>query len=298
MIIALLIKIVVIALTLVHCTLLSWKTYQSKVILPLMTKVKLCISGIFAFLADTLGIGSFAINLALAKAFKLLPIDKIPGHVNASQVLPGTIQALIFMKMVDVDFLTLSVLAIAATLGGIFGGVLISKINANILKKLMIICFSGMTLLLLATEAGLLNISGNATSLSGLNLVITAIAMSIAGALSAACVGLYATSQAILFLAGISPLAAFPIMMAAGALQQPLVAITFLSKNKVPVKESMIVSIAGIIGIAIGLPLITSVSVHFLHYLLICVLLYNIFSIASSLKQEKAMQLKLECHFD
>ncbi len=292
MIIILLLKSAVLFLTLFHSAYLTWQTYQNKILLPLANKVKLGLSGVVAFLADTIGVGSFAINIAFAKIFKLMPTDKLPGYVNASQVLPGTIQAFIFMTMVNVDMFTLATLAIAASIGGILGAIFVSKMNATLLKKLMIFCFAGMIVLLFATEAGLLNISGDAAALSGMKLFITAIAMTIAGALTAACVGLYATSQAILFLAGISPLAAFPIMMAAGALQQPLLAITFLTKNKVPVKETLIVSITGLIGIAIGLPLITSVSIHFLHYLLICVLLYNIFSIASSLKQDQTLSLE------
>lgn len=289
MILAALLKCIVLLLTIIHSVFLSWKAYQDKTFMPFIQKIKVGFSSVIAFLADTVGIGSFAINIAFAKALKTIPTEKLPGFVNASQVLPGTIQSFIFMKMVDVDILTLCVLATGATIGGMLGAIFISRLNATALKKCMIICFSGMIVLLATTEAGLLDIGGNATSLSGLKLLLTALAMTVAGMLSAACVGLYATSQAILFLAGITPLAAFPIMMTAGALQQPSLAITFLKKDKVPLKETIIASLAGILGIAIGLPLITSVSIHFLHYLLICVLLYNIFAIASSLKEEQTL---------
>ena len=289
MILTMLLKSLVLLLTIIHSAFLSWKTYQDKTFMPFIQKVKVALSSIIAFLADTIGIGSFAINIAFAKALKTIPTEKLPGFVNASQVLPGTIQSFIFMQMVDVDILTLCILASAATVGGMLGALFISRLNATALKKCMIICFSGMIVLLVTTEVGLLDIGGNATSLSGLKLLLTALAMTVAGMLSAACVGLYATSQAILFLAGITPLAAFPIMMTAGALQQPVLALTFLQKDKVPLKETVIASLAGILGIAIGLPLITSVSIHALHYLLICVLFYNIFAIANSLQEEKAL---------
>ncbi len=284
MLVALILKSLVLILTLLHSGWLILSAYQNKQILSLTNKVKLALGSIIAFLADTIGIGSFAINIAFAKAFKLLPTAKLPGFVNSAQVLPGTIQAFIFMTMIDVDLVTLITLAVAASLGGIFGALFVSKINVIFLKKTMMVCFIGMILLLIASESGLIHISGNALGLSGYKLAVSAFFMGIAGALTAVCVGLYATSQAILFIAGISPLAAFPIMMAAGALQQPLLAMTFLAKDKVPTKETLIVTLFGLIGIAIGLPLITSVSIHFLHTLLISVLIYNIVSIGASLK--------------
>lgn len=282
--IATILKFFTLFLTLFHSAWLVKEVLKNQTVMAFNTKIKFFVCGIISFLADTIGIGSFAINIAIAKAYKLLPTDKLPGFVNSVQVLPGTIQAIIFIKLVNVDLLTLVTLSSATAIGGILGAGIISRVNVTFLKKIMILCFSGMVLLLISTESGLMDISGNAIALSGNKLLITSFFMMIAGALSAACVGLYAVVQVILFIAGMSPLVAFPIMMASGALQQPLVAMTFLANKKVPLKETLIVTLSGLIGIAIGLPLITSVSSRFLHCLLMFVLIYNIMTLLKSLK--------------
>lgn len=287
MIVATFLKLFVLTLTLFHSLWLAKRFFHSTYTVTFIKKIKLIITGILSFLADTIGIGSFAINIALVKTFKLMPTSKLPGYVNAAQVLPSTIQALIFMKLIDVDLLTLTTLSVSTAIGGMLGAKIISKLNTNFLKKIMIISFICMIGTILATETHLIQSNGSAIALSGYKLVLTAFCMMIAGSLCAACVGLYATSQAILFVAGISPFAAFPIMMAAGALQQPLVALTYLANNKVPIKEAIIVTLSGLIGVAIGLPLITHVSTNFLHYLLICVLLYNILSLVKTIQPTK-----------
>jgi uncharacterized membrane protein YfcA len=282
-ILAALLKSLVIVLTIFHTGWLILKARKSKTVLSFANKVKLVFTGIIAFLADTVGMGSFAVNIALAKGLRLLPTASLPGFVNAAQVLPGTILAIFYIKLVNVSLVTLMTLTLAATLGGILGALFISKLNTTLLKKIMCLCFIGMIFLLLATEMGLTNIGGNSLELTGVKLLITAFFMMIAGALSAACVGLYATSQAILFLAGMPPIAAFPIMTAAGALQQPMIAITFLAKGRVPVKETLMVTLFGLMGIVIGVPLITSVSSKMLHLLLVFILGYNVVSIFLSM---------------
>lgn len=290
MFLAALLKFLVVILTVAHTTWLIVKACKRATPLPLVNKLKLSLTGIVSFLADTLGMGSFAVNIALAKTFKLMPTSYLPGFVNAAQVLPGTILAIFYIKLINVSLLTLITLTLAASIGGILGALFISRLDTHLLKIIMCLCFIGMIFLLLATELGLTNIGGNNLELTGMKLIITSFFMVIAGALSAACVGLYATSQAILFLAGMPPIAAFPIMTAAGALQQPLLAITFLVKDKVPVRETLIVTMFGLVGITIGLPLITSVSARTLHFLLIFVLAYNVVSLFINLLQHKPLK--------
>lgn len=271
-------KLLVIVLTVFHSLWLLILAKSAKP-LSLIKKLKLAITGFISGFADTMGIGSFAINMALVKTLKLLPFSSVPGFVNAVQVLPGTIEFLLFIKLIHVSIPTLLTLSIAAAIGGMLGAAFVSKLNTNVLKKVICACFIGLIGLLVATELGLMTIGGEALGLSGYKLIITAFFMMIAGALSAACVGLYASSQAILFLAGMSPIAAFPIMTAAGAIQQPIIAITFLLKGKVPLKETIIVTLISLLGVACAMPLITMVSSHVLHYLLIAILSYNVISL-------------------
>lgn len=62
--------------------------------LSLIQYLKLGISGVIAFIADTLGVGSFAVNVALAKLMGTFRDDEMPAVNNGAQVIPGTIESL------------------------------------------------------------------------------------------------------------------------------------------------------------------------------------------------------------
>ena len=83
--------------------------------------------GFVANFADTLGIGSFAIVVAMSKALKLNVKDKhIPGMLNVSCTIPAVLEALIFITSVKVDPITLLSLLIAAAAGSVLGAIFIS----------------------------------------------------------------------------------------------------------------------------------------------------------------------------
>ena len=81
--------------------------------------------------------------------------------------------------------------------------------------------------------------------------------------------------QAVLFLLGMSPLVAFPIMTAAGAIQQPVTVMAFIFSGKVPLRKAVIVSLFGIIGVFIGFQIVTMLSTEQLQWLLVIVITYN-----------------------
>ena len=56
---------------------------------------------------DTLGIGSFATTTSMSKLWKVMPDEKIPGTLNVGYVLATVVQAVIFMTIIEVDFMTL-----------------------------------------------------------------------------------------------------------------------------------------------------------------------------------------------
>ena len=63
-----------------------------------------------AFIAnffDTLGIGSFATTTSMSKLWNVMPDEKIPGTLNVGYVMATVVQAVIFMTIIEVDFLTL-----------------------------------------------------------------------------------------------------------------------------------------------------------------------------------------------
>jgi uncharacterized membrane protein YfcA len=94
--------------------------------------------------------------------------------------------------------------------------------------------------------------------------------------------------QGVLFVLGASPLIAFPIMMTAGAVQQPLTTLVFLQQNKIPLKKTLILSLAGCLGVFITLPIFSYLTVTWLHTLLLGILIYNFLAIGRTYLQTKA----------
>src|SRR5262245_29253995 len=70
---------------------------------------------------DTLGIGSFAPTTAMFRAWKIVPDELIPGTLNVGSSLPAVIQAIIYVQLVQVEFMTLFLLIAAACAGAWLG---------------------------------------------------------------------------------------------------------------------------------------------------------------------------------
>ena len=70
---------------------------------------------------DTLGIGSFAPTTAWLKLRSLVPDSFIPATLNAGHCIPTIVQALVFIRLVQVDPLLLTACIVAAMAGSVVG---------------------------------------------------------------------------------------------------------------------------------------------------------------------------------
>ncbi|RUQ91045.1 TSUP family transporter [Legionella septentrionalis] len=252
--------------------------------------VKLGVSGIVAFVADTLGVGSFAVNVALAKLLRTFPDDELPAVNNGAQVIPGTIESLFFMQLIDVDLTTLLTLVTGTCIGGLIGGTVVSRLSKQAIRLAMVCCFIMIIALLLCHQFRLLPVGGDVAELHSWKLVIGFFALVICGALTSVGIGLFVMVQGVLFLLNVSPVVAFPIMTTAGALQQPLTTLVFLRHDKIPLKKTLILSLFGCIGVFITLPLFTHLTVTWLHFLLLAIMIYNVFAIGRAYLQARPKQ--------
>lgn len=247
--------------------------------LSLSQYIKLIVSGIVAFIADTLGVGSFAVNVALAKLTGTFRDDELPAVNNGAQVIPGTIESLFFMHLVDVDLTTLLTLVAGTCVGGLLGGFVVSQLSKQAIRLAMICSFACIICLLVAHQFQLLPVGGDLTELHSWKLIVGFFALMICGALTSVGIGLFVMVQAVLFVMNVSPVVAFPIMTIAGAMQQPLTTLVFLQKDKIPLKKTLILSFSGCLGVMITIPVFTQLTITWLHLLLLCILIYNFLAI-------------------
>lgn len=286
-------EFIIIKIILVISTLLIfYKTFlvyrKHDYIISRTKKIKLAFTGFIANFADTLGIGSFAIIVGFSKLWNLTEDDKLPSMLNIEAITPTTLQALFFLSIINVDPITLITLIITCTIGGGLSARIVSKLNKQLIRELMIFGLTLVCIILFLNQIQILPIGGNETALSGGKLIMGAIGMFIVGCLPAIGVGNYAAAQVLLFLLNMSPLVAFPIMTASSATMQCANTYTFLaSGKKLAIKEGVILQIAAIPGVLLAAPLITKVSNYSLRWLLFVVILYNIVMLTRSYLEDR-----------
>lgn len=281
----------ILLLTFIYIGAMLYKLYYTPTIqLSWVETGQLIFSGIVAFIADTIGVGSFAVNIACAKLFNTFHDEELPPMSNAAQVIPGMFESLFFIQLTQIDLKILIPLVIATCIGGVIGSNIISRLSKQAIRLAMMTCFTIIIILLSAEFLQLIPTGGQLTSLSGNRMILAFFAMMICGSLTSAGIGLFSMVQAALFLLNVSPSIAFPIMTTSGAMQQPLTALIFLQKNKIPLKKTLILSVSGCIGVLIALPIITHMSTALLHALLLLIITYNLYRIAQDYL--KSVQIK------
>lgn len=258
--------------------------------------LKLTVSGVVAFIADALGIGSFAVNIALARLFGTFSDEELPAVNNGAQVIPGTIESLYFMTNVNVDATTLLTLVMGACFGGLIGGSLLSRLHKQSIRLAMMICFAFILILLLLHQFHLMPQGGDVVALTHWKLVMGFAGMVLCGALTSVGIGLFVLVQALLFLLNVSPAVAFPIMTTAGAMQQPLTTLVFLQQGRIPLKKTLILSFAGCFGVYLAVLLFNHLNVSWLHSLLLCIVIYNLITMTRAWLSARNMNQQARLH--
>ena len=224
---------------------------------------------------DTLGIGSFALQTALFKLFKLVDDRLMPGTMNVGNTLPTVVQAFIFMTSVDVDPVTLISVSTAAPIGAVLGAGIVSRMPRRKIQQEMGIGLFAVALIILSGLLNWLPLGGEAIGLSGWKLVLI-IAMSfIFGALQSIGIGFYAPCMAMVYGLGMHPLTAFPIMMTATAMLMVAGSSRFIKENAYDRKTAIALTIAGIAGVFLAAYVVKSLPLITLKWIVCVVVFYT-----------------------
>jgi uncharacterized membrane protein YfcA len=232
------------------------------------------VTGFVTNFFDTLGIGCFAPTTAIFKMFKRVPDEEIPGTLNSGHGLPAMTEAFIFIAAITVDPLTLVGMIVAASLGAWFGAGIVSGLPRRGVQLGM-----GSALLIaagfmLASNLHLMPGGGEALGLSGGRLAFAVAMNFLFGALMTFGVGLYAPCLILVCLLGMSPITAFPIMMGSCAFLMPVGALRFVREARYSVRAAVSLALGGIPGVFLAAPLVKKLSVDWLRWLVVCVVLY------------------------
>jgi uncharacterized membrane protein YfcA len=223
---------------------------------------------------DTLGIGSFATTTSMFKFWRVVPDEKIPGTLNVGHTLPTILEAFAFIAIVAVDPVTLVSLIIAAVAGAWLGAGVVSHWSRRYVQVGM-----GGALLAAACVFLLQNLhkipgGGAATGLSGPLLGAGVVANFCLGALMTIGIGLYAPAMIMVSLLGMTPKAAFPIMMGSCAFLMPIASLRFIRFDAFSMRAALGLTIGGLPGVAIAAWLIKSLPLEWVRWLVIVVVVY------------------------
>jgi uncharacterized membrane protein YfcA len=235
---------------------------------------------------DTLGIGSFAPATAYFKLRARMPDEEIPGTLNTGQALPTVAQALIFIATVSVDLLTLVSMILAAVVGAWLGVGLVSRLSRRAIQLGMGAALLCAALLYLAKIAHWTPGIGDALGLHGSRLLFAVAVNAVLGALMMLGVGLYAPCLILLSLLGMSPLAAFPIMMGSCGLLMPVGGARFVRSGRYNLSAALGLALGGLPGVLIAAFLVKSMPLVWLSWLVIIVVVYAALQMLKSARED------------
>lgn len=240
---------------------------------------------------DTLGIGSFVVSTAIFQASHYLKDERqLPGTLNTMHAIPTAFEAFFFVTAVTVDPVTLISLVLAATIGALVGSEVMTKLNQRWVQLIMAGALIVTALLMAAKLLGLISLLGvanQATGLVGWKLIAGIVGNFILGLLMSAGVGLYAPCMVMVYFLGLTPIAAFPIMMLSCALLMPISSVNFIRHDRVDYRGLFGIILGGILGVVVAATLVKSLSLTALSWLIVLVSCWTAFSLCQTAQRQK-----------
>jgi len=238
---------------------------------------------------DTLGIGNFATTTSMFKFKRSVRDEWIPGTLNVAYTLPTVAQALIYISIVRVDFLTLVAMIVAAVAGAWLGAGVVSRWPRINIQVGMGCALLAAAALMLLTQLQLVPVGGTALELRGPVLVLGLVGNFALGALMTLGIGLYAPCLILVSLLGMDPRAAFPIMMGSCAFLMPIAGMRFIREGSYSLRASVVLAVAGIPAVLIAAYIVKQMPLAYVRWLVVVVVVYAAGTLLRSALMEKRM---------
>jgi len=244
--------------------------------------------GFFTNLLDTLGIGSFALTSSMYKLLHAIPDDQIPGTLNVGHALPTVVEAFIFVAVIAVDIRTLILMIAAAVMGAWFGAGVVSGWPKRHIQIGLGLALFAAALLMLGSIFKMFPVGGDALGLSGTKLWIAVGCNFIFGAFMQLGVGLYAPCMILIYLLGMNPRSAFPIMMGSCAFLMPVGGYRFIRTGRYSPKAAMGLAIGGVPGVLLAAYVIKELPLTYVKWIVVFAVLYTSVMLLRSAAEKKA----------
>ena len=224
---------------------------------------------------DTLGIGSFAPTTAWLKLRALVPDRFIPATLNAGHCIPTIVEALVFIRLVQVDPLLMIACIASAVAGSFVGSALVLRVSTRIVQGTVGVALIIACCLYAMQNLGMMPDNGNALALIPAFFALAVVAHFILGSLMAFGIGLYAPSLITLSLMGLDPKAAFPIMMGACAFLMPVTGLRFSRVTQLDLRVVLGIALGGVPAVLLAAYTVTSLPLVALRWGVVVIALYT-----------------------
>lgn len=248
--------------------------------------------GFFANFLDTLGVGSFAITSSIYKFLSAIPDDLIPGTLNVGHALPTVAEAFLFIGAITVEPRTLISMIAAAVLGAYIGAGSVSQWPKRRIQVGLGIALVAAAILMLGSVVGWFPIGGTAIGLTGTKFWIAVVANFCFGAIQQLGVGLYAPCMILVYLLGMNPLSAFPIMMGSCAFLMPVGGYRFIAARRYSPKAAVGLTLGGIPAVIIAAKIVKSLPLLYVKWLVVFVVFYTAIMLLRSAATESATEAR------
>jgi uncharacterized membrane protein YfcA len=232
-------------------------------------------TGAFTSFFDALGIGSFATTTTLLRLFKIVDDRVIPGTLNVGLTLPTVVETFIYTTIIPVDVATLFLMIAASVIGAWLGAGVVARWPRRPIQIGMGIALLVAACLMFMTQMKLFPGGGTAIGVTGTKLVIATAVNFVLGALMTLGIGLYAPCMILVSLLGMSPKAAFPIMMGSCAFLMPVGSIRFIRERSYSLGASVGLSIGGIPAVFLAAYIVKELPLDIVRWLVIAVVVYT-----------------------
>ena len=237
---------------------------------------------------DTLGIGSFATTTAIYKLRNLVPVKLIPGTLNVGHSLPTIAQAFIYTQLVPVESTTLVLMIASAMAGSWLGAGVVIRWPRRKIQIGMGLALLGAATLMLMTVLDLFPKGGDTLGLTGARLAIGLAGNFVLGALMMLGIGLYAPCMILVYLLGMAPTAAFPIMMGSCAFLMPLSGVRFVQSRTYHPQAALGLALGGLPAAVIAAKLVTWLPPGAVRWLVVAVVVYTATNMLMTARQDEA----------
>ena len=188
-----------------------------------------------------------------------------------------------------VDPATLVLMIAAAVSGAWLGAGIVVTWPRRKIQIGMGLALLGAALLMLVQQLQLIPGGGDALALTGGRMAIGVAGNFVLGMLMMLGIGLYAPCMILIYLLGMAPIAAFPIMMGSCAFLMPVSSIRFVRERSFHPQAALGLAIGGLPAVLIAAFLVRSLPLSAVRWLVVVVVVYTAVNMLVTAREESAM---------